>query len=93
MVGTLLAVGNGKLNQRDLYEILTIPSNKVRDHRITSAPGSGLYLINVEYPPDVLEKNILTFEEIKKEVEIVERVKNEKIDDDDDEIIKDSVRD
>lgn len=47
MVGTLLAVGNGNINQREIYEMLTIPGKKTWNFRVATAPSSGLWLTNV----------------------------------------------
>lgn len=57
MVGALIAAGNGILNERDIYELLTIPSNH-SSHKIQPAPCYGLYLTNVEYPADAIANNI-----------------------------------
>lgn len=86
MVGVLLAAGSGKLNQRDIYEMLTIPSKKSWNFRVPSAPSAGLYLTDVEYPPGVVEKHTRTFEQINGEDEIVETAENEDSDDYFDEI-------
>lgn len=58
MVGVLIAAGNGKINQRNIYEMLTVPSKYSWDHRILPAPSYGLYLSNVEYPAKILENCI-----------------------------------
>ncbi|XP_055320713.1 tRNA pseudouridine synthase-like 1 isoform X2 [Sitodiplosis mosellana] len=79
MVGVLLAVGNGKINQRDVYEMLTIPSKKSWNYQVPTAPSPGLYLTNVEYPQEVLAEHIRSFKEDE------ETTGNENsIDDDDD---------
>lgn len=57
MVGTLIAVGNGRINQRDVYEMLTIPSKYSWNYKIQPAPSNGLYLINVEYPDEIFANN------------------------------------
>lgn len=69
MVGALIAVGNGKINQRDIYEMLTIPGKKSWNFRVAPAPSPGLWLTNVEYPNEVLAKHILNFEENKTDTE------------------------
>lgn len=81
MVGTILAAGSGKISQRDVYEMMTIPSKKSWNIKIPSAPGHGLYLTNVEYPPEALAKHIRTFDQITKGDKLAE---NEKNSDDDD---------
>lgn len=69
MVGTLLAAGNGKINQREIYEMLTIPGKKSWNFNVAPASSPGLWLTNVEYPADVLEKYVRSFEEITKDDE------------------------
>lgn len=60
MVGTLIAAGNGIINQRNIYEMLTIPSKHSWDYRIQTAPSFGLYLTSVEYPAEILQNYIQT---------------------------------
>lgn len=74
MVGTILAAGSGKLDQRNVYEMLTIPSKKSWNIKIPSAPSCGLYLTNVEYPPEVLAKHTRTFDQI---IEVDKLTENE----------------
>lgn len=62
MVGTLIAAGNGQINQRNLYEMLTIPSTRIWNQRTRPAPSYGLYLSNVEYSAEILENCIQTIE-------------------------------
>lgn len=59
MVGTIIAAGNGRITERDIYEMLTIPSKYSWLRTIYPTSSYGLYLTNVEYPPDVLAKSIL----------------------------------
>lgn len=49
MVATLIAVAEGRITERDVYEMLTIPSKFSFNSRVTVVPPSGLYLVNVEY--------------------------------------------
>lgn len=56
MVAVLIAVGEGKLTKRDVYEMLTIPSRKNWDdmekkHSLQMAPAHALYFTNIEYKP------------------------------------------
>lgn len=53
MVGTLIAVAGGSIKQRDVYEMLTIPSHYSWNNRVNPAPAHGLYLLNVEYPEEI----------------------------------------
>lgn len=47
MVGILIGVGQRKINKRDVYEMLTIPSRFSNQYRI--APSDGLYLADIEF--------------------------------------------
>lgn len=49
IVGTLLEVGKGKLSVNDFR---TIIEAKNRKYAGTSAPAQGLFLVDVEYPPE-----------------------------------------
>lgn len=47
MMAALIAVGEGKISKRDIYEMLTIPSK--HSWSLTPIPDYGLYLVDVEY--------------------------------------------
>ena len=49
IVGTLVCYGQGKISQKDVYEMLTIPSKHNWISKIPVAPPFGLYLAKVEY--------------------------------------------
>lgn len=49
IMGSLVAVAKGKITQRDLYEMLTIPAQHSFCNRITVAPSHALYLANIEF--------------------------------------------
>lgn len=49
MVGVLLAIAMGRLQKRDAYEMLTIPSSNNWSPKASAAPAFGLYLVNVAY--------------------------------------------
>lgn len=49
VMGTLVARAKGHITQRDIYEMLTIPSPKLLNRRINVAPSNGLYLANIEF--------------------------------------------
>lgn len=82
MVGTILAAGTGKIKQRDVYEMLTIPSKYSWNIKITPVPSHGLYLKNVEYSPEVLAKHSRTFDQITDGDKLAENEQNP--DDEDD---------
>lgn len=50
IVGTLIAAGEGKITERDVYEMVTIPSRSSWLRPIKIAPAHGLYLVSIEYP-------------------------------------------
>lgn len=62
MVGALIAVGQGDLSKRDIYEMLTIPSKYSWCREIQPVPSSGLYLVDVEYPDNVLKDMTIQLE-------------------------------
>ncbi|KAH8349879.1 hypothetical protein KR084_008610 [Drosophila pseudotakahashii] len=49
IVGTLIALGNGRIDERSIYQMLTVPSKHSWDHRVELAPACGLYLCRVHY--------------------------------------------
>lgn len=49
IVGSLLAVATNRINEKCLYEMLTIPSKHSWDPHILLAPACGLYLMKVHY--------------------------------------------
>lgn len=52
IVGTLLALGCGRIDEKSVYQMLTIPSKNSWDHRVLLAPACGLYLCRVHYRED-----------------------------------------
>jgi len=53
IVGTLIQVGNGKLQPHDLHEII---KSGDRGNAGTSVPGKGLFLEQIEYPKSLIQK-------------------------------------
>lgn len=49
MVGSLIAVAENRITHRDLYEMLTIPSNSSFSNKIFVVPSHGLYLVDIEF--------------------------------------------
>ncbi|XP_037934967.1 tRNA pseudouridine synthase-like 1 [Teleopsis dalmanni] len=49
IVGALVAIGVGRIDEKSIYEMLTIPSKHSWDSRITLAPAYGLYLSKIHY--------------------------------------------
>lgn len=49
MVGVILAASSNKLQTKDVYEMITIPSIKSWCPRASTAPAFGLYLKEVSY--------------------------------------------
>jgi len=52
IVGTLINIGMGKLDLEQLHDII---KSKNRSEAGFSVPAHGLYLINVEYPKNIIE--------------------------------------
>lgn len=59
----MIAVGNGILTQKDIYEMITIPSKYSWNRKIPVVDSSALYLTKVEYLPDVLNNAIKNHDE------------------------------
>ncbi|GAB0090803.1 tRNA pseudouridine synthase [Sergentomyia squamirostris] len=55
IVATLLAAGEGILSEKDVYEMLTIPSKHTWPSSVKIAPPYGLYLTKVSYNEDDLK--------------------------------------
>jgi tRNA pseudouridine38-40 synthase len=51
IVGTLLEVGKGKLTLEDFRKVIEQQDRKAAG---TSAPAHGLFLVDVEYPVDMV---------------------------------------
>lgn len=54
IIGALCAVAEGKIDERDIYELLTIPSHQmwsdlVERNLVKTAPPCGLYFIGLNY--------------------------------------------
>ncbi|XP_066587193.1 tRNA pseudouridine synthase-like 1 [Prorops nasuta] len=54
MVGTVFALGKGIITEKDIETMLRIPSSA--KYQGVVAEPHGLYLLNIEYDPDVLRK-------------------------------------
>lgn len=55
IVGTLLALAESRIDERCIYQMLTIPCKHSWDHRIQIAPACGLYLCRVHYRDTAFE--------------------------------------
>lgn len=51
-MGTLLAAAKGSISLRDIQFMLQVPSKHSWVPAVKSVPGHGLYLCNIEYPPE-----------------------------------------
>lgn len=49
MIGTLIAVALNQINEKDIYEMLTIPSKNSWNQRVGIAPPFALYLYKIHY--------------------------------------------
>lgn len=57
MIGALCAVAEGRITERDIYELITIPSFRTWDELaerklVETAPGCALYFIEINYKPE-----------------------------------------
>lgn len=57
MVGTLIALGIGRIDERDIRIMLEVPSRQSWNSKAVSVPAHGLYLCDVKYDPKDLKKN------------------------------------
>ncbi|XP_011707639.1 PREDICTED: tRNA pseudouridine synthase-like 1 [Wasmannia auropunctata] len=66
MVGALIALGQGKITEKDITVMLQVPSHHNWNNRITPVPPNGLHLLNVEYDPDELTRCTISKEQAEK---------------------------
>lgn len=58
-VSTIIAFAEGRIDTRDIYEMLTIPSKHSWKSGLAIAPAHGLYLAKIEYPDHLsIDNNI-----------------------------------
>lgn len=74
MIGALIALGLGKITEKDITVMLQVPSHHNWDPRVTPVPPNGLHLLNVEYDPDEL-RNCTILEEQEEEPQSEERTR------------------
>ncbi|XP_058062109.1 tRNA pseudouridine synthase-like 1 [Anopheles bellator] len=51
MVGAWTAAAEGRISERDVYHMLTVPSQNSWGSNVVVAPAQGLYLCRVDYDP------------------------------------------
>ncbi|CAK9813118.1 tRNA pseudouridine synthase-like 1 [Anthophora quadrimaculata] len=61
IVSTLLALGVGKITERDINIMLQVPGHHNWLPQILTVPGFGLYLANVEYCQEELDQYIIKY--------------------------------
>ncbi|CAK9823136.1 tRNA pseudouridine synthase-like 1 [Anthophora retusa] len=61
IVATLLALGSGKITERDINIMLQVPGHHNWIPQIITVPGFGLYLANVEYCQEELDQYIIKY--------------------------------
>ncbi|CAK9809575.1 tRNA pseudouridine synthase-like 1 [Anthophora plagiata] len=61
IVGALLALSAGKITERDINIMLQVPGHHNWLPQVTSVPGFGLYLVNVEYCQKELDQYIIKY--------------------------------
>lgn len=59
IIGALCAVGQGQITERDIYELLTIPSHKAWielfiQKKVETAPAGALYFMGLNYKAEDL---------------------------------------
>ncbi|XP_076627870.1 tRNA pseudouridine synthase-like 1 isoform X5 [Colletes latitarsis] len=64
IVGSLLCLGMGIITEKDITTMLQVPSHNNWPGQIKLAPPHGLYLANVEYCQEELNKHIIKHEEM-----------------------------
>lgn len=52
MVGAWIAAAENRISERDIYRMLTVPSQRSWCDQVIVAPAYGLYLCQVEYDPE-----------------------------------------
>ncbi|KYN31877.1 tRNA pseudouridine synthase-like 1, partial [Trachymyrmex septentrionalis] len=63
MIGALIALGLGKITEKDITVMLQVPSHHNWNTHVTPAPPNGLHLLNVEYDLDELRRCTILPEE------------------------------
>lgn len=63
MVAALLSVATGTITEKDVVTMLQVPGRHNWLPQIHVAPACGLYLVNIEYCPEELDKYIIKIEE------------------------------
>lgn len=61
IVGTLIAIGKNRINEQNIYEMLTIPSQYSLCKGISVVPAYGLYLANIEFEHTQAETSNISF--------------------------------
>ncbi|KAG5317101.1 PUSL1 protein, partial [Acromyrmex heyeri] len=74
MVGALIALGLGKITEKDITVMLQVPSHHNWNPCITPVPPNGLYLLNVEYDLDELRRCTILSEEEQEETPQLEEL-------------------
>jgi len=74
MIGALIALGLGKITEKDIIVMLQVPSHYNWNPRITPVPPNGLHLLNVEYDLDELRHCTILPEEEQEETSQLEEL-------------------
>lgn len=56
MVGALIALGLGKITEKDITVMLQVPSHYNWHRAVTPVPPNGLHLMNLEYDLEELKR-------------------------------------
>ncbi|XP_012543316.1 tRNA pseudouridine synthase-like 1 isoform X4 [Monomorium pharaonis] len=76
MIGALIALGIGKITEKDITIMLQVPSHNNWNPRVTPVPPNGLHLLNVEYDTDEL-KNCTILEEQEEELQLEDQTQEQ----------------
>ncbi|XP_018362379.1 PREDICTED: tRNA pseudouridine synthase A isoform X2 [Trachymyrmex cornetzi] len=74
MIGALIALGLGKITEKDITVMLQVPSHHNWNPCITPVPPNGLHLLNVEYDLDELRHCTILLEEEQEETPQLEEL-------------------
>lgn len=66
MVGSLIALGESRIAEKDITYMFEVPSHYNWNPRITPVPPSGLHLVNLEYDQEELKRCTISEEQYQK---------------------------
>lgn len=63
MVGALFALACGRITEKEIITMLQVPSKNSWCPQVSTVSGNGLYLVNIEYDQEELQKNTILYNE------------------------------